>query len=345
MNYKYLLILFFFLGNKAFAQQNDTAYYEVHTKNLCATLLESRRNYSINIKSNPYQFLRDTIDIKYKGNTPFTTGIGLDYDIFSIAVNFKSVSVDEETKGLSELFNIGIGFGGTRYIVETYYSYLKGFYDVNSSYYYKPYAAQGEYYSQPELTSQTLKGKFIYVFNDKKYAFKNGYSAVYRQKKSAGSLVVQGNIAYSKFSNNQSLIPDEQPADSLIPQVVSLNSLSLAGGGGVAGTWVIGSHFFMNGALFLMAEIQELKAVKEAGQNSKVAANAAFDSRMCFGYNTRNFFASFSGRAETSIFRVNDFSMQNSTLFFDVSIGYRFDLKDPNFMKRLRKNKIYQVFE
>lgn len=345
MNYKYLFILFFFLGIKAFAQRNDTAYYEVHSKNICATLLESKRNYSINIKANPYQFLRDTIDIKYKGNTPFTTGIGLDYDIFYLGVTFKSVSIDEESKGLSELFNIAFGFGGTSYIVETYYTYLKGFYDVNSIYYYKPFAAQGEYYSQPELTSQTLKGKFIYVFNHKKYAFKNGYSAIYRQKKSAGSFVLQGNIAYNKISNNQSLIPDMQPTDSLISQVVSLNSLCFAGGGGFAGTWVIGNHFFINGALFLLAEIQELKAVKEVGQNRQVAANAAFDSRMCFGYNTRNFFASFSGRAETSIFRVIDFNMQNSTLFLDLSIGYRFDLKDPNFMKRLRKNKIYQAFE
>ena len=345
MKLKHLLPLIILFCTPAKAQRNDTAFYEVHTKNLCVTLLESRRNYSINIKSNPYQFLNDTIDIRYKGNTPFTTGICLDYDIFSLAVNFKSVSVDEDTKGLSEMFAVALGFGGTRYIVETYFSYLKGFYDANSTYYYKSFKSRGDYYSQPELTSQTLKGKFIYVFNDKEFAFKNGCSAIYRQKKSAGSLLVQGNISSSKFSNNRSLVPDGQFLDSLIPQVISLNSLSLAAGGGIAGTWVIGNHFFLNGTLFILAEFQKLKAVKETSQNMEAATNAAFDSRMCFGYNGRNFFASFSGRAETSIFRVNGFNMRNSALFFDLSIGYRFDLKDPSFMKQLRKNKLYQAFE
>lgn len=345
MNFKHLFLMFILLGSKAFSQTNDTSYYTVHTKNLCVTLLESRRNYLINIKSKPYQFIRDTIDIKYKGNTPFTTGISLDYDIFSLAVNFKSINLEEKTKGLSEFFNVGLGFGGTQYVVETYYSYLKGFYDTNSTYYYEPYTSEGIYYSQPELTSQTLKAKFIYIFNDKQYAFKNGYSAIYRQKKSASTLLLQSNIAYSNFSNNQSLIPKKQPADSTYNKVTSLNSLSVAIGGGAAGTWVIGDHFFLNGTLFLLAELQKIQAVNDKDEINNGDLNAGFDSRMCFGYNARYFYATLSGRAETSIFSVENFSMQNSNLFLDISIGYRFDFKDPNFMKRLRKNKVYQIFE
>lgn len=328
---------------KANAQEYDSTYYEKYISKFCATICESNRNYKIRISSDPYSPIKDTIDVVYTGNTPFTTGICLDWDIFSLSVNFKSINVDENKKGFSDFFNIYFGFGNSKYMVELYYRYLKGFYDANSGY----YQDTSTYYSQPNLVQEIYKAKFIYVFNDKQFAFKNGYTAIYQQKKSAATFLLQGNVFYNIQNNNDAFIPPPEAKNYAYSYKVNyLSNVGVALGGGGAGTWVIGKGFFVNGTLFMLAEFQQ-NTLDQTDGNKKTYfnVNAAFDNRICFGYNVRSFYTSVASRTETSIFRLYDIGLRSSTLFFDINIGYRFNLKDPKIMKKVRKTDVYKMFD
>ncbi len=348
--YKLILLTVFFIVMNFFsiyAQKYDSTYYEKYLNRLCTTLSLSNRNYRIAITNNPYSPEKDTIDVIYKGNTPLTTGVTLDWDIFSLSFSFYGFSNNEDKKGSSEAFNVYFGWGNAKYIAETYYRYLKGFYDTRSNKYDSIPGNDDEYNQQPNLTQQILRGKFIYVFNSEKFAFKNGYTAIYHQKKTAGSFLLQGNVFYNKQDNNNSFVPAAYAQSYAYSyQVNYLSNLGFSLGGGYAGTLVMGKDYFINGTLFLMGEFQHNKLSKTSGDYKEYDNwNAGSESRLCLGHNGRVFYLSVALRAETSIYRLYDIGLRNSILFTDFNIGYRFKVKDPKFMSKVRQNFLYKVFD
>ena len=57
------------------------------------------------------------------------------------------------------------------------------------------------------MVNESLRFKFLYFFNHKKFAYKSAYGSNYRQTKSSASWMLLGNLYFNRFSADSSLFP------------------------------------------------------------------------------------------------------------------------------------------
>lgn len=328
-----------------FSLKRDSSYYYKYDDRLVVAMYQSYRTYNLLFSQTVTPDSTGRSILEYHADANNITGIELDYDKFSLSFGIKSSSPNTYKKGNTAYSNFGFSFGGNRWRLETSYRKYKGFYDIRTAAYDTTYRDSLPYYQNPSLTNRSVRAKFFYFFNNKKFSYSSAYSCTYRQTRTAFSWALVGNIYQNTLSADTSFFPHF--VRNMYGGNADLNRLGvvgLSGGAGFSGNIVLFRSLFVNLTFLIGPEIQWRKYAHYSGASRTFAyLTGAGDGRASIGYNSRNFFMTLT--TLNDFYATNGRGLQFTTKFISgaFTFGYRFKVKDPKFMGKVRENKFYKM--
>ncbi len=338
-------LLLFFLMTNCLSAQRDTNYCTEYKEKLIISLHNSfTRQYDITFNQGIMKDSSKKSPFHYYADAEVVSGIELDYDIFSFSFNYKAVPPkDENKKGKTTYTDLGFNIGGNKWKLETSYKMYKGFYDVNTTNYTRPYYDSTPYYQNPHMTTSCAKAKFIYITRPEKFALDAAYACGARQLKTAASWIFVGNLYYDRLSTDTSFVPS--PLRKYYydySDFNGLNAIGLSVGFGFSANLVTRHHFFANITMAVEPESQWREYHFASGLSVKRNyLSTSGDTRISFGYNAKKFFLFVSLLADYSNYNSGQVLITNKFYSGTTTIGYRFNVKKPEFYKRFEQTKIY----
>jgi len=148
----------------------------------------------------------DGLDFDLYPNTTTVGRLNLNYRIFSFSLkyapSFFPGNGDEDLKGKTSTFGIGVGFYFPHWFHDFSYSRVKGYY-LNNSGEIDPDWVDGDPYLQvPDLMVTNFRGLTGYSFNSK-FSVKSLTTQTERQLKSAGSFIPIAGYRYYIVDNQE----------------------------------------------------------------------------------------------------------------------------------------------
>lgn len=323
----------------------DTNYYKKYSERFIVAVFQSERRY--NIEMDP-QNSSDTLNVKsnYTADANKVTGIEVDFDKISLSVGFKSTPPENVTqKGKTSYSNFGVSFGGNKWLLETSYRRFKGFYDQNTANYDTSYRPGKPFYQNPSMVNESVKAKFFYFTNNKKFAYKSAYSCVYRQMKTSSSWVLTGNFYYNSMRTDSSFAPRliGQYYDSYA-YLNGMRMLGISAGGGFSVNVVLWKSLFLN--ITGIANIEEQWRKNSWTNRPKNLVNyttMSFDGRFAFGYNNKNFFVTVGSLNDVNLYNSGKLLISSKFFSGNFTFGYRFKAKPPAWYKKIQASKLYNM--
>lgn len=324
----------------------DTAYYKKYDSRLIVSLYNSGRQHQIEIE----QFLfanQPESKVNYFAQSNKIQGIELNYDKINVSFGYKSLPTSDKTKtGDTKHFNLGLNVGGNRWLLETGYRSFKGFYDKNTEKYDTSVKKTGIYYQQPTLNSSSSKIRFLYFTNNKKFAFKSGYSCAYRQLKTSASWVIGGNFYFNKLNSDSTLLPFGQKkwyAD--YSDIKGINTVSFAAYAGASVNIIMFKALFLN-LTFILGPETQWRTYRFAGPPFSKTLNylaSSGDARIAFGVNMKKFFITSTASYDLIQYRSGQMNFKSTYISVTGNIGYRFFVKTPKIYERFQQTKLYKL--
>jgi hypothetical protein len=340
-------ILFLFVLS-ASSQSYDTNYYQKYSDRLVVGLYQSYRNYDLAVHqlSTTTDSSRSKLD--YIADANNITGLSLAYDKFSFSFGFKSTPPqDADKKGKTSYRNFGFSMGGNKWILEAAYRRYQGFYEKNTGNYDTTFKKTGKFYQDPSMLNESVKAKFMYFTNNKRFSYKAAYVASFRQLKSSFSWVFVGNIFYNKLQADSSFAPRQvQPYYGSYADLTTLNVFGISGGAGGTFTLVLWKKLYVNALLTGSAEPQWRTYGHFTGESAnRTYISFAGDFRGSLGWNGKNFYVLASTVNDYSIINSGQLEVTNKFVSGTFTFGYRFKVKTPSFYKKFQETKLYKLFK
>ena len=326
----------------------DTTCYCTYQDRLVVGLFQASQNYNMEIRQRSVSDPAGKSFINYNADAASVNGFVFDYDKLNLSLTYKTLpQLDSYKKGNTHSGGIGLNIGGNKWRLESNYRNYSWFYDLSTALYDTSYRSDKPYYQNASMNVSNIKFKFMYFLKHRKFSYQSAYECNERQLKSALSPVLVANLYINNLSADSSFIPHfVRPFYGYNADVNGLKTVGYSAGGGVSGTLVIHKRFFLNGMAVLGLESQHSSYHHYSTDvtNRATYVNWTGDFRVAFGFNNRNFFA--------IVNIINDFSNYHSAIFdmatnfksASLTVGYRFKVKEPKFMPKVRKTKIYQLF-
>lgn len=343
------IILFCSLGVYAQKKQFtcDSNYYVRYKDKFIVAIFQSYRSYGMDLSQ---QITKDSLkqsNVNYLAESNLISGIEINYDKFNFSIGFKNPTGQVKQKGDTKFRNIGLNFGGDRWILENSYRSYKGFYNKNTVSYDTSFKRTGIYDQYPNINSESYKTKFLFFTNSNKFSFKSGYSCICHQLKSAFSFVLSANIYYNRVNSDSSFFP--LPVREYYGSQKSLNGLNVFAFsvyGGASANLVLWKSFFMNLTLIIGPEEQWRKYHYSDAPPSKTIfyTSISGDFRASIGLNFKHFFVLLNGSSDFSWYNASQVSYLSKYGAVNFLIGARIPNKTPKFYKKFQENKWYKKF-
>ncbi|HEY1038751.1 MAG TPA: DUF4421 family protein [Bacteroidia bacterium] len=323
----------------------DTNYYRKYSERFIIAGYQSERRY--HIEFDPETSLdSNKAKANYYASANKVTGIEVDFDKISLSVGFKSTPPENVAqKGKTTYSNFGFSFGGNKWILETSYRKFKGFYDQNTSVYDTSYTPEKPFYQNPSMVNESVKAKFFYFSNNKKFSYKSAYSCAYRQLKSSATWVLTGNIYYNSLRTDSSFAP------KLVREYYGGNAYlngmrmqGISGGGGFSVNIILWKALFFNLTGIANMELQGRKNTWiDRPQNKVTYTTMSFDLRASLGINNKNFFMTLSSLNDMNLYNSGVLNIASTFYSGSFTIGYRFRAKTPGWYKKIQATKLYNM--
>ncbi|GEP92766.1 protein of unknown function [Chitinophaga terrae (ex Kim and Jung 2007)] len=312
--------------------ENDTAYIADYTEDITFRLYGSRKYTKYDIIDR-----KNKTDVLYRPNTPFNVGFGANYRFLGINIGFNLPFINRHNDkyGKTKYIDLQSHIYLRKIVVDFYGQYYKGYYIANPEKVFgKEYAARHPYPQRPDLRNIDFGLNVQYVFNDKRFSYRAPNLQNEYQHKSAGSLIVGGEIFLGRIKGDSSLIPPNMQDTLFLRELpfYKTNISSLAANVGYAYTFVLKQHFFLS--LSLTAGLGG-NATSLFLENGEVKRNVGIQFsntvRASMGYNSHRYFAGvhYVGMATRSGMAVPHTYQTFGTGNFRVSLVRRFALKKP----------------
>ena len=328
------------------AIKHDTNFYCKYPDRFIFSLYTSYRSFEMDMDQNMGDAAKKSTALKYKADANNSSGFEIDYDKFSVALDYKSSPPDDaHRKGKTSYKGLGLSLGGSKWRLESNWRNYKGFYDLNTPGYDTTFKKDtSAYFQNPTLFSNSFKFKFMYFFKNRKFAYNSSYGYTARQMKSAFSWIFVSNLHVNNMHADTSLISSYVRSD--YGSYADLNTLKVVGasaGGGASFNLVIWKRFFFNLAFVVGPEIQWRVYGHNTGEwQTRAYLGSAADLRGALGFNNRNFFITINARADYNVYDSGQMNYKSIFYVASTNIGYRFKVKEPRIMKKIRSFKPYQ---
>lgn len=343
-----VLVLIFLLSCLLSMAQQDTNYYIKYNNRLIVTFYSTQRYYEIGFKQKYFSDSLAKTSINFKSTAPETYGFGFAYDKISVAYDYRTVVPDDNTlfkTGYNKVNSLAFNFGGNLWMVENSWRRFRGFYDNNTAQNYSGYDTTQPYFQNPSMQSSTFRSKFLIFRNHTRFAYKSAYGNMYRQLKSAATLLFSGNIYYQKLTSDTAFVPvylREYYGD-----IAHLNRIDTKGFSTCAGfafNLVIFKRFFFNFTLAAGPDFQWRKANNFDGNTSNnMYTTFSADTRFALGFNNRNVFITLYSANDINELKSNFWETKIKYFSGGLNIGYRFKMKEYKPIKLMKEHKLYKL--
>lgn len=260
--------------------------------------------------------------INYKPNNSFSLGFGVYlFEIaaeisFAMPINDKS----ESAYGSTDAREFHANFLGNNWGVDVFRQKYSGFYFADPA---RP--TSGIVIKRPDIDLTNTGVNGIYAFNKKNFSLRAAYNYSERQLKSAGSIIVTGNLNTFRLSADSVILTRQYDPQAVNADLLLMRYTTLSVAGGYTYTLVYRS-FFLNGAMSLGPAHNWIAYSRPGGkENYDVAVNTYSDIRFSLGYNSDRIFGGMSLVTQSRYIRFDDIRFANTNTFVKLMIGYRFN--------------------
>lgn len=327
----------------------DSNYVKQYPHRLVITYFQSYRRYEITFSE---KVRTDTLSLSkslYKASSQNTVGLSLDYDKLSFSVgraqNISSDVTGEKGNTISNVLGFSVTSGKLRF-ENTYRNYF-GFYDENSLHYNKYFGADtSRYYIKPSMQVHSIKTKIFYFINRKhRFSFMSAYGNTQRQIKRAGSFFWVANAEYYNiYSKTPFISPLTRNYYGLWKNLNNINTVSLSVIPGYSFNLVLFKALFLNVTLAygLASQYRSYSSSDNMYYVSQFKTSMVGDYRVALGINNRNFFMTFTTSVDYYSIDTKSFKVESKYIWGAFNIGYRFKLKERNWIKRIKEHELYK---
>ncbi|MCD4695592.1 MAG: DUF4421 domain-containing protein [Bacteroidales bacterium] len=308
---------------------NDSVYIEDLSDKLALRLYGINKFNKFSIKDNDLGQ-----ELNYAPNDKLNLGIGVNYKWFGlgIAVNFPFINDDDETYGKTSRFDGQTSIYSRKFIIDFYLQYYKGFYIENPESFIINWNDSLPYPQRPDISSTSLGGSYVYIFNHDKYSAKAAFVQTELQKKSAGSFLLGGYFSLMGVTGDSSFIPIELQ-DTYNPELFfkQLNVASIGIAFGYSHTFVLWKKYYLSFTLIpgISTQGYNINYENPDEDNDGSLISGKVLARTAFVYNSPKSFAGIT--ASNDSFGGNTNKKRNSSLNFEVGAvrffyGRRFNI-------------------
>lgn len=270
---------------KLLQTENDSAYIEDHTEDLTVRLYGSRKYTYYDIVDK-----RLKEEVLYRPNTSNNVGFGFNYKFLGINLGFKLpfINNDDDKYGKTKYLDLQSHIYLRKLVVDFYGQYYKGYFLAN-----RRFNSQA-INLRPDMYNVDVGLNVQYVFNDKKFSYRAAYLQNEYQKKSAGSLIVGGEVFGWKMKGDSALIPSDLGVEGFFDNELfnKTTSISMAANIGYAYTLVIKKYFFITASLTgsLGANLTTLNYLDGHKKRRELGWQLNNTVRLSAGYNSSRYF-------------------------------------------------------
>lgn len=327
----------------------DTNYIRKYPDRFIVTMSQSLRAYNIKFRQTMVDDPLGWGAPNLVSNLKWSTGFALDFDKISLSFGIGSEPyTDDElrARGRTSYSALSMSFSFYRFRFESSYRKYQGFYDLKSPAYDTLFDSTGVYFQDPDLMARSIRVKTIFIKNKRRFSYNAAYFNTQRQLKTAGSLIIVGNIYDNLFKTNGSMIPDSSQA--FYGQYAMMHFCHMQGvsiGPGYSVNLVLFKTLFLNLTFTSGFDFQHRRYLtadnSSSGNYWKVGA--AGDFRAALGLNGKRMFLSLTYRVDYNTYVMNGMTIEASYHAVDFNFGYRFKLRRGRLYKKLNENKWYQL--
>ena len=241
---------------------------------------------------------------------------------FGIAPAFLPGNGDEDLKGKTKEFALGIELIFRHFFQTMGYSGVRGYY-LNNTKDYDPSWKKGDPYIQfPDLKYSGFEGSSGYSFNPR-FSLRALSTQTDRQLKSAGSFMILSKYRYYIMNDKSDATPTHTTQRS--------DNIEINLGVGYNYVFVIRTHFYISlgltpyiGYLHSHIKTDYYTNIDSGNQNNRILG---WNSRLAIGYNGRSFFTGFNLNAGAESYHQQNTPVYNdgAQIKYQIFIGFRFN--------------------
>ncbi len=302
----------------------DTNYIKSYHKKLVITIPVSYKKLQFSILD-----FKSGNKLTFAPNQQFDFGISISsrWASFILNTGAKLFSRDNEIKGKTSYQDYQLNLYSRKITTDMFFQNYSGFYIKNSKS-YASYSNTQPYDIRTDVKAVNMGASTYYIVNNKRFTYRNSFTFVERQKKSAGSILL--GVYYSYF--------DAKGSPSLVtyPFKINFDSLSFIRRGhthnfgfnlGYIYTLVFLKNCYATASL--VQGIGETQIVYEREDSTiyrQLRGGAGkLNVRFALGYDKRKYFIGTMAMFDYYLFR----GSENSTLDYNfgkfmIYVGYRF---------------------
>jgi len=312
----------------------DSSYYTTYPKMITGRVFFSQKYTSLKLEApSPLRSLR------YIPNTSLNTGFGATYGILTVnvAVPVPFIDRNNDEKGKTKSLDLQTHLYTRNWVADLYGQFYKG-YHLRPKGYASP--DNSSYYIRPDMKVNVIGAAVYRLMNSDRFSYRAAFLQNEWQKKSAGSLLLGGEIYHGIIKGDSALVPSTL-AD-LYPQknINKTRFLEFGPGAGYAYTYVYKEHFFATASLTLNGDLSFVKEFREDNTTAnEVNVSPNFIFRAWIGYNSDLWAANVSWI--TNRIAVNgsssDYKYAINTGNYRITLARRFN---PKGLLRKKINKV-----
>jgi hypothetical protein len=222
-------------------EKHDSSYFVTYPKMITTRFFFSKKYTAFTLNQQEGEK-----DLRYRPNSKLTMGIGATYHIISInlSLGFGFLNPDNG-QGKTKRLDLQGHLYPNEWVLDWYGQFYKGYYLYPKGFHANTPAT---YYQRPDITVNLFGIGLYRVLNYKKFSFRAAFLQNEWQKKSAGTVLLGGEINYGVMRADSSFVPHNLA--NLYPQagINNVHFLCFGPGVGYAYTLVVRQHFFVTGS-------------------------------------------------------------------------------------------------
>lgn len=280
----------FFIGQHAISQRKqpafDSTYYQAYPKMVTGRFFISKKYTGLLMEAPP-----DTRSLKYTPNTPISVGVGATYGAITVNLGLGLGFLrNKEEKGKTRSLDLLTHIYTRKLLVDLYGQFYKG-------YYLRPKGlatTEDDYYLRPDLRVNLIGASVYRLLNPRQFSYRAAFLQNEWQKKSAGSLLLGGEIYTGVIRGDSVLVPTNMGSVYSQRDIRKVNFIEFGPGVGYAYTLVWKENFFFTGSASLTGDISFVKEYTAAGRADHTSISPNVTLRGVLGYNNRTWSTSIS---------------------------------------------------
>lgn len=329
-----LLVLGLSCTSLMYAQESDTAYNDNYYESF-SHLITARTYFSQKYTNFGLPSGTSIRNINYNPNTTLNFGVGATYEWFTLnlAYGFGFLNGGDEIKGKTKYLDLQSHIYTRKMSID----FMGQFY---SSFFLRPKgvaAVDGrEFYIRPDIKVRHFGLAPYYILNWKQLSLRAPMIQNEWQKKSAGSILLGGDLYYGNTHGDSAFVPTVIEDNYPHKGIYKIRYFNIGPGAGYAYTYVLDEKFYATGGVTMSFPISFHKEwSEETAPTSVVKFSPNLTYRAGIGYNddTKSIGlmwvnSSFSTRGDTGKFRILTGNIR-------LNMAYRFE-PGPNLKRKLK---------